>query len=298
MTVRIGSGAAAKTGAFLIDLASTSSWIDLSAFPTAPTGTCGSSSCTYADFDYFGAWGSVTLSTADFSSFQGPPRQAGILGTDFLSLNPTTLDYRGHRVFSATASTFCTPTELTAAGFGAVPSTGFYSTSLSSLLPLSTVITDGGVAGIKVPNVPTVRLRVAGVEALAQLDTGFDDAVVPRSININSAYLSALNTQAPGALTRAPTLDLTLTTCVGSAEPVTAWRVSAGYAVEFLGSNGVTVRAFADAVLFAKNTPPAARACGGIGTWSVPAAQVAGSFFVTSGAVVFDPVQSTVWLAR
>lgn len=122
--------------------------------------------------------------------------------------------------------------------------------------------------------------------------------MVRNSININDAYLNALLSQAPGALVRAPGLDLTLSTCVGVPEPVTAWRVATGHQLEFVATDGTAVRASANAVLFAKNTPAAARVCGGIGTWSVNAAQVAASFFVDAQAVVFDPVRSMVWLPR
>lgn len=293
----LGTGATAETRAFLIDFGSTSSWVDLGAFTGAPQLFCSGGSCTFAGFDYFGAWGQVTLNTSDFSGFPGPPRQAGIIGTDFLSVNPTTLDYRGRRVFSTSPGTFCAPGQLADAGFAELSTAGFYSTSFSSLRPLSSVV-DGGAAGLTVPNVPTLRLRVAGIEALAQLDTGFDDAVVRNSININDAYLNALLSQAPGALVRAPGLDLTLSTCAGVPEPVTAWRVAAGRQLEFVAADGTTVRASGNAVLFAKNTPAAARVCGGIGTWSVNAAQVAASFFVDAQAVVFDPVRSTVWMPR
>ncbi len=176
-------------------------------------------------------------------------------------------------------------------------SSGFYSTRLSNLQRLSSVI-DGGSTTVTVPNVPTIRLRLSGVTALAQLDTGFDDAVVRNSININAAFLNALLNGAPGTLVRESGLDLTLTTCAGVSEPVTAWRVAAGRQLEFVSPDGGVARVAPSAVLFAKDTPPAARVCGGIGTWSVNAAQVAGSFFVDAEAVVFDPVRSAVWMPR
>ena len=143
-----------------------------------------------------------------------------------------------------------------------------------------------------------LSLRQRGVEAFAQLDTGFDDAVVHNSININTVYLNAILAQAPGTLVRANGLDLTLSTCVGMPEPVTAWRIAPGHQLEFVASDGTVAHAAPDAVLFAKNTPAAARVCGGIGTWTVSAAQVAASFFVDAEAVVFDPVRSMVWMPR
>jgi hypothetical protein len=297
ITVGLGAGATSQTAAFLVDLASTQSWVDVTAL-TQPTGaTCSSTTCTWPDFGFFGSWGQVTLQRGDFSAFTGPPRQAGILGTDFLSVRPSTVDYSGRRLFSASAASFCTPQELEDAGFVAAPSTGFFSSNLSTLAPLALVVADAG-AGLHVPNVPTVRLRIDGVTAYAQLDTGFDDRLVAGSININQAFLQALQAQAPSALVRAPTLDLQLTTCVGLAEPVTAWRVAPGHVVEFVTADGGVPSRLSSTVLFAKNTPAAARVCGGIGTWSVSAAQVASSHLAASGTVVFDSVRSLVWLPR
>ena len=45
---------------------------------------------------------------------------------------------------------------------------------------------------------------------------------------------------------------------------------------------------------FVKRTPPAARVCGGIGTWPQPAAQLGASFFA-GGSLVVDPFSARVW---
>ena len=49
-------------------------------------------------------------------------------------------------------------------------------------------------------------------------------------------------------------------------------------------------------MIFVKHTPQAAKVCGGIGTWTVPAAQIGTSFFIDAAAVVFDPPRHRVWL--
>lgn len=292
----IGTGAAAQRVAFLVDFGSTQSWIDLSALMRPAHTSCTATTCSYPDFDFFGSWGQVTMLTGDFSRFVGPPRQAGIIGTDFLSVKPTTMDYRGLRIFSSSGA-FCQPAELEDAGFVAMPSTGFYSSNLGALLPLSNVIADAG-AGLSVPNVPTLTMRLDGVTALAQLDTGFDDKVVSGSINVNLAFLNDVLMRAPTALQRSPGMDLRLTTCVGVDEPVTAWRVAPGHVLEFVTTDGGSGHRMPSAVLFAKDTPAAARVCGGIGTWTVNGAQVAASHFVSAGAVVFDGNHSTVWMPK
>lgn len=296
--VTLGTGTTAQNAAFLVDFGSTNSWVDLGAFTQPAQLSCTPTSCTYADFDFFGSWGQVTLFTSDFSQFMGPPRQAGIIGTDFLSVRPTTMDYVGRRIVSSSAANFCSPAQLEDAGFVAMPSTGFYASNLNGLLPLSTVVNDAGM-GLSVPNIPTLLLRLDGVVAYAQLDTGFDDAVVPNSININTSYLNEILMRAPTALVRQPGLDLTLTTCIGGvSEPVTAWRLASGHTLEFVSTDGGTGHRIPNAVLFAKQTPAAARVCGGIGTWDVNGAQVAASHFFAAGAVVFDPVRSAVWMPK
>ncbi len=94
-----------------------------------------------------------------------------------------------------------------------------------------------------VPNVPTVPVRVAGVTAVAQLDTGFADVRVPHSENVNAAFFDAIRAKSPDSIVR-----------------------------------------------------DAALRCGGIGTWTAPAAQVATSFYVDAGLLVFDPFAERVWI--
>jgi hypothetical protein len=281
-------------GAFLVDFASTASMADVNGFATPPTPTsCSGGWCTFSNFDFFGSWGSVTLGQADFSGLGSTPKQAGIIGTDFLSLNPFTLDVVGHQLIRGAASSFCTATQLSTAGFTALDTTGFYSDNLADLVPMSSV-SDGGTGSV--PNVPTVKLRVAGVVARAQVDTGFDDSVVPHSININDAFYTAITSAAPGSLVRAPTLDLTLSTCVGGTEKVLAYRLASGQAAELVGLQGQGVHADATAVLFVKHTLAATQPCGGISTWSVPAAQLSASLLFEAGATVFDPWSARVWV--
>jgi hypothetical protein len=307
-SVQVGAGFAADAGLtaaepFLVDYASTFSTIDLGAFSPAPAAQgCNPAqlgqSCSFANLSFFGSWGSVVLVTESYASLQGGVRQAGILATDFLSAQPFTLDYRGSRVFAGSSTAFCSDAELAAAGFAPMTTSGFFSHDAATLSALTTV-DSAGATGVTVPNVPTVSLRVGGVAALAQLDTGFDDSVQLHSVNINQAFLAALQAQNPGAITRDPSLDLQLTTCVvGSDETVEGYRLAAGSTLDFVSDGGGAARSVSDAILFAKNTPAAAQVCGGIGTWTVPAAQVASSFYADAGAMVFDPIASRVWIPQ
>lgn len=295
--VKIG----AATGAFLVDFGTTRSTIDLAAFATRPAAsgcdpTLLGQSCSFEGFEFFGSWGTVTLVTADHSGVTASVREAGILGTDFLSVNAFTLDHGGKRLLRAQQATFCGDAALTGAGLIALPSSGFYSNAPSTLKPLSDVVS-GAAAGTHVPNVPTVPLRIAGVTAAAQLDTGFDDALVPFSINVNAAFHDAITAKSKTALVRAASKDLSLSTCVsGVSENVEAYTLASGVAAELLGAGDSVARRHLSAVVFVKRTPAAAEVCGGIGTWTAPAAQVAGSFFVDAGVMVFDPFGSRVWV--
>ncbi|MBX3220093.1 MAG: hypothetical protein KF795_06200 [Labilithrix sp.] len=299
VTVTVGE-APAYDASFLVDYGTNASTIDLSKFaPPGPAATgCDPTRlgqlCGFARFDFFGPWGPVSLYT-DAHGAGGGVDQAGIVGTDFTSKVAVSLDYARAKARRASAATFCTPADFAAAGMAPLSTVGFFTNDVSKLRPLSDVIA-GSAPSITVANVPTVPLRVAGVTAHAQLDTGFSDALVPFSVNVNEAFLDAVTAAAPTALVRAADKDLSLTTCAGVNEPVEAYALASGAAVELVGEDGEAVRAFPGATLFVKRTPPAARRCGGIGTWTVPAAQVAASFYAALGLVAFDPFGSRVWV--
>ncbi|MGZ6092485.1 MAG: hypothetical protein ACXWUG_10720 [Polyangiales bacterium] len=294
--VEVWVGTSASKGSYLVDFATTASTIDLAAFSTKPTATgCDPSklgqSCTFADFDFFGSWGSVHLYTADHSGLIGGIREAGILGTDFLSVYSFALDYSGKKL----SKSACGDGELSAAGFAPLSSEGFYAKDYSKLKALSEVVS-GASGGLHVPNVPTVPVKIAGVSAVAQLDTGFADSLVHHSLNVNVAYYDAIVAAAPTALVRDSAKDLSLSTCVGVSESVEAYTLASGTTLQFVSTTGAIAHSFPDTVVFVKRTPPAAKSCGGIGTWTTPAAQVAASFFVDMGVMVLDPVSSRVWI--
>ncbi len=228
----------------------------------------------------------------DFGTTTSTPT---IVGTDHTSRYGFAIDYGGRRIHRAEEGAFCSDAALTAAGLSPLPSTGFFAKDRSKLRPLADVV-DAAPAGVTVANVPTVPVSVAGIAAHAQIDTGFDDAVVPFSVNVNEALLAAVLARRPNALVRAPEKDLSLTTCAGVREAVTAYALAPGASFDLVDAGGRTVRPFRTATIFVKRTPEAARRCGGIGTWSVPAAQIGTSFLVELGLVVFDPFRSVVWV--
>lgn len=303
VTVRVGTSPAAADGAFLLDLATTRSTIDLAAFTPRPKAIgCDPSRlgerCTFHGFDFFGDWGDVLLSTADHEGYgAGVVRPAGILGTDLLARAVFTLDYVAKTVRRAEEASRCDEDQLAALGFAPLSSAGFYATSTAGLAPLSSVVSDAS-PNVRVPNVPSVPLRIGGATAPVQLDTGFDDYLYPLSINVNEAFFAAITKASPKALVRTPSRDLSLSTCAGVAEAVEAYVLASGSEVALVDEAGDRPFSATDATIFVKRTPAAARVCGGIGTWSAPAAQVGATLFARLGATVFDPFASRVWVRK
>jgi hypothetical protein len=285
------------TGPFLIDLATTASAIDVLAFPApGPSAErCAlGASCRFDGFTFFGGWGPVSLVSEDLGDPGDALRQAGILGTDFLASSVYAIDYARRRIHRSDRGA-CTDDALARAGLVPLSSRGYYGSSDVARRPMSEVLASASPGSV-VPNVPTVPVRVAGVTAVAQLDTGFADTRIAHSVNVNEAFFDAIQAGHPGVLVRDAASDLSLTTCAGVAEPVEAWRLAPGTSFELVAESGAAARSEKGAVLFVKRTPPAAQRCGGIGTWTAPAAQVATSFYVDAGLVVFDPFAGRVWM--
>ena len=293
-SLAVGAAPSPYVGNFLIDYATTGSTIELATFASpGPTATqCNpqlmGQLCTFADLDFFGPWGKVTLRTSS----------ATILGTDFLAHGIYTLDYTNKRMLHVAPKTAaCADSALAAAGLAPLSTSGFFASDLS-VLKAQQDIEATAPAGLQVANVPVVPVKIAGTAALTQLDTGFDDKVVPHSINVNVALLDAVNAASPGALLRDPAADVALSTCAGVSEPVEAYHFAPGQGLDLIDTAGAVVRSWVTATVFVKRTPAAAIKCGGIGTWSVPAAQIGTSFFSDLGVLVFDPYASRVWVPR
>jgi hypothetical protein len=275
-------------GYFVLDFASTASVIDPRGFPrrARPSPLPGTTQ-RFADFDFFGPWGVVTLSVQDHSRVRGSVAQAGILGTDFLAQHAYTLDYgragKGASVFRQQRGATCTDAQLRSEGFAPLTTKGYYSDDPSTLLP-------------GVPRVPTVPVRIGGVAATAQLDTGFDDNRARHSVNINRALYDEL-VRAGVQSVAVPTQNMMISTCrAGLSEAVSAYRLPKGKSFELVATDGRAARSVSDAMLFVKDAPSGAQVCGGIGTWATPAAQMGASFYVEARRVVIDPFRALVWM--
>lgn len=309
-----GADGGKTSGSWVVDYGTTGTTIDFGAWtendasgpPPFASSCAGDRSlpgayCLFSSFDFFFDWGQVELRTDTHSTLVGAKRQAGILGTDFLSVRAFTLDYTNQKMYSAGASTFCTETQLLAAGFAPLPSDGFFTSDLSKLRPLSDVLDDpdGGTANFTVPNVPTVPIAIGGVDALAQLDTGYEDRLVPYSININEALYTKIVAKDPTILDRDTAKDLFATTCVPLySEPLRAYRLKQGATFDFIAEGGAVARSGPTAHIYVKERSDKTRPCGGISTWTVPAAQVGSSFYADAQVMIFDPAASRVWVPK
>ena len=253
----------------------------------------------YADFVFFGRWGEVqllpgqpTLAPLVTADGQASLAQAGVIGTDFLAQHVYTLDYRGGHLWRAERGRFCSDAVMRAAGWRALSTAGYFASDARSLsCPLANAPPGGCV------NIPTVPLRIGSVATMAQLDTGYDDGRRPFAVNINVALLDALR-NANVTLRPLPDVALQLSTCVpGVSERVEAYELAAGMPFGFIDEEGRLQRPAGarPITLFVKRTPAQATACGGIGTWLQPAAQLGASFFARA-ALVVDPFSSRVWV--
>ncbi|MDI1480816.1 hypothetical protein [Polyangium sp. y55x31] len=275
---RVGSA----EGHFVLDFGTNTSTIDPSAFTGNTPQPVSNTSDQFSDFDFYGGWGTVALKVQDHRNIKGTVRQAGIIGTDFLALHAFTLDYVGQAVYRSDASSFCADDVLASEGFVPVSTDGFYSSELSK-------VREG------FPRIPTVPIRIGKAAAVAQLDTGFDDSQYRHSVNINKAYYDALVTSGV-VLSAIQGSAAVLSTCVkGVSEKTSAYKLPPGTVFEIVGIDGRAALAASDAVLHLKETPEAAKSCGGVSTWTIPAAQVGASFYVDARRMVFDPYKSRVW---
>ncbi|MFM7235967.1 MAG: hypothetical protein ACKOYK_04225 [Cyanobium sp.] len=279
-----------RTGFFVVDLGADGSAISPGTFlpgrGDGPRPVAGTSD-RFEGVEFFGPWGPVQLNVQDHSTIRGPIPQAGLIGTDLLAGHIVTLNYAQGLLHRSSPATFCSDAALRQAGFASLSSRDYYGTAGAHLR------CPAAPRGFGCPNIPTIPVRIGRSLAVAQIDTGYHDGLHPPSLNINRAWLMEL--QAAGvAPQRWPEADLSLSTCAGRPEPVLAYRLPQGQALELVGSDGHAVRRLEGLTLFLKDTPPGARRCGGIGTWSQPAAQL-GASAVNDGTLVVDPFTQRVW---
>ena len=118
------------SGYFLIDTGATYSTVDAGTFGLAP-----GSKATLAGSSFPTITGGV-FEAVDLSHFEAPGgREAGVIGTDFLSLRTLEFRYDAARPYAMVSTTPCPRRALEQAGFVAVPQHGHYAADLNRLRP-------------------------------------------------------------------------------------------------------------------------------------------------------------------
>ncbi|KJD34592.1 hypothetical protein PK35_02070 [Tamlana nanhaiensis] len=272
-------------GYFLVDFGTTNSTIDTNNFINGKPFATQNTSNQYANFNFLGPWGTVSLYHQNHANINGLNnfKQAGIIGTDFLTTNIYTLDFQNKAIYKSNSTQFYTNKTLDSLGFKAASTIGYYANDYSKLNNDCTA------------NIPTIPVKIGKISATAQIDSGYDDAKYQHSININQAFFNAL-IDADIYLVENPSANITLSTCVSYySEAVKAYTLPEGVQFSITSIDGSPIFLTSDVNIFLKQTPPEAQTCGGIGTWKIPAAQLGASFLMDSKKVIFDPFQSKVW---
>jgi hypothetical protein len=272
-------------GYFLLDFGTTGSTIDTNAFGICKPRPLQGSVNRFPNFIFFGSWGAVSLNIQDHSNIQGlgQMKQAGIIGTDFLSNNIFLLDYVNAKIYRSDNPMSCNHDSLKIRGFRAASTKGYYSNKINNLNNSCTA------------NIPTIPVKVGNIAAIAQVDAGYDDRLYRHSVNINLAFFNAIKENGI-LLVENPAANFTLSTCISNVqERVKAYKLPANTSFSITGIDGEPIMIYGDVNIFLKETPESARSCGGIGGWTIPAAQLGTSFLIDSRKVIFDPFGEKVW---
>src|ERR1700722_18017387 len=156
-------------GPFLLDYGATRSSLSASAFPGADgsmrTAAISLPGIERADFHL----------AKYYLMLQPGKGQLGVIGDDLLS--QFTVQLTDSTAFLSAET--CRPADLIARGFTPVAQNGFFSS-------------DPSKGGARLPNVPVVFLALGDVRVWAQIDTGYEDFVYSRSIDINQALFDRL----------------------------------------------------------------------------------------------------------
>ena len=252
------------TGPFLLDYGATRSSLSAAAF-SGPDGSMRTAAMSLPGIE------KADFHLARYYLLLQPRNgQLGVIGDDLLS--QFTVHLTGNTAILSPET--CRPEALLARGLTPVGQSGFFSS-------------DPSTVGAGLPNVPVVFLRLGDIRVWAQIDTGYEDFVYSRSIDINQALFDRL--MASGAkLDRANDIDIW--TCDGR-EHRPVYRIK-DRLLRIENEQGKRVAETENFHLIVKSP----NSCGGIADMAEPAAQLGASFLALFGEVIFDPRNATVWL--
>jgi hypothetical protein len=248
------------TGPFLLDYGATRSSLSAAAF-SGPDGSMRTAAISLPGIE------KADFHLARYYLLLQPRNgQLGVIGDDLLS--QFTVHLTGNTAILSPET--CRPEALLARGLTPVGQSGFFST-----------------VGAGLPNVPVVFLRLGDVRVWAQIDTGYEDFVYSRSIDINQALFDRLMTSG-AKLDRVNDIDIW--TCDGR-EHRPVYRIK-DRLLRIENEQGKRVAETENFHLIVKSP----NSCGGIADMAEPAAQLGASFLALFGEVIFDPRNATVWL--
>ena len=212
---------------------------------------------------------------ADYRLRQEPHGgQIGIVGTDFLSLLTADFSFDASGSDVILSALPCDHAALQARGLMPVRQDGFFSRDLR-------------MVDVRMPNVPVLFIKVGGVFAVAQIDTGYDDRVFPPSIDINEALYDKL-VSAGVALRHKG--EVSIATCHGIVTN-DFYEISQAD-VSLRTDDDRAIRSVAGAILIRKKS----NGCGGIADMASPAAQLGMSIIASLRTIVFDTRAGLVWV--
>ncbi len=225
-------------------------------------------------------------------------RQAGILGTDFLSQHIITLDYDNRKAY-------CGDTSMPDLHFNKLKSLGFIPASMKGYFSND----EKKLLDLKLPqknNNPAIPLYIGEtnnyVQCPAQLDPGYDDNFytnkgirITNVININKAYFDTLVKQ--HIISGVDKNDPILLGNRNSADTLYKCVFTGSFDIKILGVNAESIlkRNSSQWNVYLKISSQEGLAAGGITTFPFPAAQIGASLLTQCSRVIFDPFLSLLW---
>lgn len=285
-------------GWFLVDTGTNFSSLD----KTLVTNSTGSFDSSIEEINFFVSINPFKVFLEDFERFRNSTRQIGLIGNDLISKSAYAFDFTKRRLYRSNFSSACDPETLTRVGLTSMPTDGYFSSDPAEekLFPLEHIRPSiPNSKHLTVANSPVIPIRIGNTDAVAMIDSGFDDKLYAFSVNINSALLTLANKRKETLIRAKDIPSITLSSCVkGEKINVIAYRLLPGESLQLVSGNGAVIRTYKECVFFVKLVPPSARTCGGIGTWEIPAAQLGASFLKSFGTSVFNAQTHTVWITR
>ena len=264
--------AGGRTGLFLLDYGSTQSSLVREGVAKAASTPSRFVAAPFSLPSF--ASGRFRVSTYDMDD-QQRGSQAGVVGTDFLSLLTADFSFRDSGSDVVLSASSCDPATLKARGMIAVRQDGFFSSDVTTL-------------DAATPNVPVLYVDIGGVTVPAQIDTGYDDRILPPSIDINDALYDKLIAK---GVALQPTRRIAVATCDGTA--VRDVYAAPQTKIMLQTRDGRAIGSVNGASLIRKTV----NGCGGIAEMHAPAAQLGMAIIRKLGSVVFDPKAGIVWVA-